>query len=100
SAPGGFRGSGFCACRGSLHREWRPELSGSVSAVLFLNQAVKLGWVRGSEKMLAEGLILEQPRNSGQSLEMQTRGIFRRDQHKKKMGRPAVQRVEVDAGGM
>src|SRR3984893_1752505 len=75
----------------------RRQHSVSVPGVLLLDQAKDLGRVGSVGKPLAKSRVLHQTRNSREGLEVEASRILRRDQQKKQMCRPAVERVEIDA---
>src|SRR5882757_2363611 len=74
------------------------RLGRSILRVFFLDQFVKLVSVFRRNQMISKRTFLQQTGNPRQCLQMQAGGILGRDQHKEKLRRSAVERIEIDAG--
>src|SRR6185369_3517471 len=75
---------------------WRPRRS-SVLLVLRANGLEDRLPGRPGEETFAEIAVLQEARDAREGLQVNARGVFRRDQEKEEARRAAVERVEVDA---
>src|SRR5512139_1394567 len=77
-----------------------PPPAGSELLILLADEAEERGAVGGGEQAFAEGAVLEQARHPRQRLEVLSHRILGRDEEEEEMGGAAVERLEVDAGGV
>src|SRR2546427_8332654 len=69
----------------------------SILVVLLADRAIEVGGRRRAHEPLAEGLVLQEPRDARQRLQVRPGGVLRRHQQEEEVRRLAVERAEIDA---